>query len=226
MSDAARVGGGAAVKRGPTKGNQDMAEQVNRVLVIDDDEEDFLIIRDLLLDTGSDGYVLEWVSDVEAARQALRARAHDAFLLDYRLGPADGMTLLREVTQSGEPCAVIMLTGHGSDSVDQAALEAALPELSANVSSFAIAGYFAVRNPAHEQRARDIIRRHSGLPVTCSHELTNQLDGPRRALTCLLNARLIPLIDGLIAATTRFLDERGIKAGFKLSGAPFRPSQP
>ena len=101
-----------------------MAAKVNRVLVIDDDEEDFLIIRDLLLDTGSDGYVLEWVSDVEAAREALRARAHDAFLLDYRLGPADGMSLLRETARSGEPCAVIMLTGHGSDAVDQAALEA------------------------------------------------------------------------------------------------------
>lgn len=124
MSHAAGDCGGAAVKRGPTQGKKTMAARVNRVLVIDDDEEDFLIIRDLLLDTGSDGYVLEWVSDVDAARKALRARAHDAFLLDYRLGPADGMTLLREVTQAGEPCAVIMLTGHGSDSVDQAALEA------------------------------------------------------------------------------------------------------
>lgn len=101
-----------------------MAAKVNRVLVIDDDEEDFLIIRDLLMDTGNGEYVLEWMSEVEAARVALRERKHDAYLLDYRLGPADGMTLLREVTRGADPCAIIMLTGHGSDSVDQEALEA------------------------------------------------------------------------------------------------------
>lgn len=101
-----------------------MAARVNRVLVIDDDEEDFLIIRDLLMDTGNSEYVLEWTSEVDAGRAALRARQHDAYLLDYRLGPADGMTMLREATLAGGPCPIIMLTGHGSDSVDQAALEA------------------------------------------------------------------------------------------------------
>lgn len=113
-----------------------MATKLNRVLVIDDDEEDFLIIRDLLVDTGQDGYVLEWVGDVDSARDALRARAHDAFLLDYRLGPSDGMALLREVAHSGDPCAVIMLTGHGSDAVDQAALEA-------GASDFLVKGSFS-----------------------------------------------------------------------------------
>lgn len=102
---------------------------------------------------------------------------------------------------------------HGNETpFDSAALEAALPELSANVSSFAIAGYFAVRNPAHEQRARDIIRRHSGLPVTCSHELSSKLGGPRRALTTLLNARLVAMIDRLIGSAERYLLERGIQA--------------
>lgn len=102
---------------------------------------------------------------------------------------------------------------HGNETpFDAATLEAALPELSTNVSSFAIAGYFAVRNPAHEQRARDIIRRHSGLPVTCSHELSSKLGGPRRALTTLLNARLVAMIDRLIGSAERYLLERGIHA--------------
>ncbi len=102
---------------------------------------------------------------------------------------------------------------HGNETpFDAAALEAALPDLSANVSSFAIAGYFAVRNPAHEKRARDIIRQHSGLPVTCSHELSSKLGGPRRALTTLLNARLVAMIDRLIGSAERYLLDRGIHA--------------
>ncbi|MBL8581917.1 MAG: hydantoinase/oxoprolinase family protein [Rhizobiaceae bacterium] len=96
--------------------------------------------------------------------------------------------------------------------LDLAPLEEALPELAAGVSGFAVCAYFATRNPAHEVGARELIRGRTGLPVTASHELTSQLGGPRRALTTLLNARLIAMIDRLVAATEGFLDRRGIRA--------------
>ncbi|MQB45627.1 hydantoinase/oxoprolinase family protein [Rhizobium sp. ICMP 5592] len=102
---------------------------------------------------------------------------------------------------------------HGNESpLDLTALEEALPELSKSVSSFAVAGYFAVRNPAHEIRVRDAIRELSHLPVTCSHELSSKLGGPRRALTTLLNARLVSMIDRLVGACEGFLAARGIAA--------------
>jgi N-methylhydantoinase A/oxoprolinase/acetone carboxylase beta subunit len=102
---------------------------------------------------------------------------------------------------------------HGSEKpLDMRALEEALPELSRTVSSFAVAGYFAVRNPAHEMQVRDRIREMSHLPVTCSHELSSKLGGPRRALTTLLNARLVSMIDRLIGACEGFLASRGIAA--------------
>ena len=66
---------------------------------------------------------------------------------------------------------------------------------------FAVAGHFATRNPLHETEARDILRNVTGLPVTCSHELSSSLGGPRRALTSVLYERLINLLDRLIAAT-------------------------
>ena len=65
-----------------------------------------------------------------------------------------------------------------------------------------------MRNPAHEIAARDLIRESTGLPVTASHELSAKLGGPRRALTTLLNARLISMIDRLVAATEGFLEAR------------------
>ncbi|MER8543949.1 hydantoinase/oxoprolinase family protein [Mesorhizobium sp. M1334] len=91
-------------------------------------------------------------------------------------------------------------------------LEAALPELAGSVSGFAVCAYFATRNPAHELAARDLIREKTGLPVTASHELSAKLGGPRRALTTLLNARLISMIDRLVAATEEFLEARKIAA--------------
>jgi N-methylhydantoinase A/oxoprolinase/acetone carboxylase beta subunit len=57
-----------------------------------------------------------------------------------------------------------------------------------------------------------MIRERTGLPVTASHELSAKLGGPRRALTTLLNARLIAMIDRLVAATEGFLEARGIAA--------------
>lgn len=103
--------------------------------------------------------------------------------------------------------------GHGKPRpLDLSALENQLDDLHQNVSAFAVAGYFAVRNPAHEIAVRDLILNKTDLPVTCSHELSSKLDGPRRALTTLLNARLINMIARLVHATRGFLSEQEIDA--------------
>ncbi|NHB78110.1 hydantoinase/oxoprolinase family protein [Rhodobacter calidifons] len=96
--------------------------------------------------------------------------------------------------------------------LDLAALEARVRALGDEVSGFAVAAQFATRNPAHEVAARDLIRRVTGRPVTCSHELSANLNGPKRALTAVLNARLIGMIDRLVAACERHLAAVGIDA--------------
>ncbi len=96
--------------------------------------------------------------------------------------------------------------------LDLPALEAAVATLGPQVMGFAVAGRFAVRNPAQEVAARAAIRRVTGRPVTCSHELSAQLNGPKRALTAVLNARLIGMIDRLVAACERHLAAVGIDA--------------
>ena len=103
---------------------------------------------------------------------------------------------------SGEPQAAL----------DMAAVEKVIAEQRENVAAFAVAGYFAVRNPAHEKAVREAIWRLSDRPVTCAHELSSNLDAPRRALTALLNARLIPLIHQLILAVRGMLGGQGIEA--------------
>lgn len=103
-------------------------------------------------------------------------------------------------------------TGDEQASLDLVALEAAINRHAANVAAFAVSGYFSVRNASHEIAARDLIRRLTGLPVTCGHELTSRLDAPRRALTAALNARLIPQLQQLIRAVETLLAEKGIRA--------------
>ena len=116
----------------------------------------------------------------------------------------------------GDP--VVRLTGGHNHAGGEAApldmkhLEEAISLLSEEVMGFAVASRFATRNPAHEIAARDLIRRVSGRPVTCSHELSAKLNGPKRALTAVLNARLIGMIDRLVAACERHLLAVGIAA--------------
>lgn len=121
-----------------------------------------------------------------------------------------------EEALGGDP-VILIAGGHGHsgearEPLDIAALEQGLAALGPEITGIAVAAQFATRNPAHEQAARAVIRERTGLPVTCSHELATALGGPKRALTAVLNARLIGLIDGLIAACRAELDARGIGA--------------
>lgn len=102
--------------------------------------------------------------------------------------------------------------GAEAAALDLGSLQAQVADLGPQVMGFAVAARFATRNPAHELAARDLIRQATGRPVTCSHELSAQLNGPKRALTAVLNARLIGMIDRLVLACERHLAAVGIDA--------------
>ncbi len=80
------------------------------------------------------------------------------------------------------------------------------------VSGFAVASQFATRNPAHELRAAALVAEITGRPVSSSHQLSAKLNGPKRAMTAVLNARLIGMIDGLIGRAEQTLTGLGITA--------------
>ena len=105
------------------------------------------------------------------------------------------------------------ITGREVEPLDETALERALRELvEEGAESLAISSYLSVRNPDHEFRAREIASRVADLPVVCGHELTNELNAIRRAITAGLNGRLIPIIDGLIRSVKSEIVSRGIDA--------------
>ena len=117
---------------------------------------------------------------------------------------------------AGDPF-VVLGGGHTHAGGEKAPLDEVgllnwLTELGDGVSGFAVAGQFATRNPGHEQEALRLIKEATGKPVTCSHHLSSKLNGPKRALTAILNARLIGMIDRLISRAETRLTELGVKA--------------
>jgi N-methylhydantoinase A/oxoprolinase/acetone carboxylase beta subunit len=121
---------------------------------------------------------------------------------------------LREALK-GDP--VITLSGGHDHAGGQAAVldEAALREWLAQdqgVSAYAVAAQFATRNAAHELRAAEVIGQVTGRPVSASHHLSSKLNGPKRALTAVLNARLIGMTHKLIGRAEDILREIGLSA--------------
>ncbi len=104
--------------------NESDEVSVVRVCLIEDDEDDFVIVRDLLRDIRRTTFSIEWVSQVETARQKLVSRNFDVFLLDYRLGPATGLELLEQADPQRIGAPVILLTGQKDLDVDLQAAKA------------------------------------------------------------------------------------------------------
>ncbi len=95
-----------------------------KVLLVDDDEDEFIVTRDLLADINRKAYTLDWVSRYDEARPAMLSGAWDVCLVDYRLGAHTGLELMREVLRLGCTSPLILLTGQGTREIDLAAMQA------------------------------------------------------------------------------------------------------
>lgn len=88
---------------------------------------------------------------------------------------------------------------------DEESLREKVIELRSQVEAFAVSGFYGVRNPSHEKRAREIIQELTGLPIVCGFELSSQLNSVKRATTAALNAALVPVIKDLLDSLTQSL---------------------
>ncbi|XDA98091.1 hydantoinase/oxoprolinase family protein [Sulfitobacter sp. LCG007] len=102
--------------------------------------------------------------------------------------------------------------GTEAQPLDEAAILTFLEQNRDALSAYAVAAQFATRNPAHERRAAAMVAEITGRPVSASHQLSARLNGPKRAMTAVLNARLLGLIDRLIGRAEDVLREIGIAA--------------
>ncbi|NER20615.1 MAG: response regulator [Symploca sp. SIO1C2] len=94
-----------------------------QVLLVDDDEDDYTLTRDLLAESPTN-FELEWVATYEAALAQIDQREYDVYLFDYRLGERNGLELLREAVARGCQRPIILLTGQGAQEVDMEAIKA------------------------------------------------------------------------------------------------------
>jgi signal transduction histidine kinase len=95
-----------------------------RLLLVEDDEDDYILTRDLLNEIYPDGFELEWVKDYDRAMERLVSNEHAVCLLDYRLGANNGIELLRQARARGCNSPSIILTGQTDRELDFEAMMA------------------------------------------------------------------------------------------------------
>jgi signal transduction histidine kinase len=134
-----------------------------RVLLVDDDEDDYIITRNLISQIRDHRYQLEWVDDYDDALAALHRHAHDVCLLDYRLGSRTGLELLKESSSlSGRP-PMILLTGQGDHEIDIEATKAGAADYLIKGQLDADKLERAVRYAIEGQHAKERLRRERDL---------------------------------------------------------------
>ena len=102
--------------------------------------------------------------------------------------------------------------GDEDEPLDEDAVRRFLESVKGKIDGLAISGFLSIRNPDHELRVKKMAREMLDVPVVCGHELSMSLGFSERATTCIMNSRLIPIIDELIVSMEKVLEEAEIHA--------------
>jgi len=171
-----------------------------RVLLIEDDEDDYILTSGLLADLKDQRYALDWVRSYTEGLKVLVQNRHDVCLVDYRLGAENGVDLLQTAMAGGCQMPVILLTGQGEHEVDVAAMRAGASDYLAKgrleasqlerAIRYAIDRRRAAAQAAFEQARIAAFGTEVGLALTRPAPLDSILKDCANAMAQYLNAAL------------------------------------
>jgi PAS domain S-box-containing protein len=89
-----------------------------RILIVEDDEDDFMIIEACIKDIPEKEFLIDWCYDYNEALQRISQARYDLYFVDYLLGEKTGLELLREAIAMGCEEPLVLLTGIGNRDLD------------------------------------------------------------------------------------------------------------
>ncbi|HEY0091070.1 MAG TPA: response regulator, partial [Flavobacterium sp.] len=94
-----------------------------RILIIDDDEDDFFITSEYLRLIQEYRLTINWCYKFSDAVEHVRNRGYDLYFVDYRLGAKTGLDFLKEAVRFGCEEPIVLLTGKGNKEIDIEAMQ-------------------------------------------------------------------------------------------------------
>ena len=94
-----------------------------KVLLVDDDEDDFMLTKNLLFEIPDQKFSIDWASSFDSGLKEIERKHHDIYLIDYRLGKKTGVDLLNKAAKIVHKKPIIMLTGKEDQKIDLDAMK-------------------------------------------------------------------------------------------------------
>jgi two-component system, sporulation sensor kinase E len=94
-----------------------------KIAIIEDDEDDYLIIRDYISDIEGRSFIVDWFQDYNSAMEAIKNKEYHLYFVDYFLGHKTGLDLLDAAAELNCDEPIILLTGLGNKAIDIKAME-------------------------------------------------------------------------------------------------------
>ncbi|MDP1746523.1 MAG: response regulator [Bacteroidota bacterium] len=137
-----------------------MVRKEIRILMIDDDKDDFMIVRDIIKDVVHHKYTIDWRPSYEEGLKSIAEKNHDVYLIDYRLGAKTGLDLVKRAIEIGCEAPLIILTGENNFEIDNQAMNAGAADY---IVKAAISGQmlessirYAIANTNHKKEMQEL----------------------------------------------------------------------
>lgn len=101
-----------------------VSETIVKILIIDDDNDDFIITSNYIEDIDTAHFLIDWCYNYQEALENMKEHKYDLYFVDYRLGAKTGLDLIKKARIEGCEEPIVLLTGKGNQEVDREAMQA------------------------------------------------------------------------------------------------------